>query len=115
MVHGFSVSLLSLFFLGVLAGYYSFLWLIGRSSVSYSRNWFSSFECGFISSSFSNNYFSGTCFGLLVFFVIFDLEVSLLLNMPLQGMGYKNMVFYLVFLFLVSLGFFVEVYNGYVD
>jgi len=60
------------------------------------------------------NYFSYTYFILLVFFVVFDLEVSLLLKMPLQGVLYKKFFGYLMFLFLLGVGFFVEVRRGYV-
>jgi NADH:ubiquinone oxidoreductase subunit 3 (subunit A) len=73
------------------------------------------FECGFLSQRLVEKYFSYTYFVLLVFFVIFDLEVSLLLNMPLQGMLYKNLSYYLFFLILLSVGFFVEINKGYVE
>nr|AUL93146.1 NADH dehydrogenase subunit 3 [Cercaria capricornia]AUL93147.1 NADH dehydrogenase subunit 3 [Cercaria capricornia]AUL93148.1 NADH dehydrogenase subunit 3 [Cercaria capricornia]AUL93149.1 NADH dehydrogenase subunit 3 [Cercaria capricornia]AUL93150.1 NADH dehydrogenase subunit 3 [Cercaria capricornia] len=79
------------------------------------RSWVSSFECGFVSQRLVENYFSYTYFILLVFFVVFDLEVSLLLNMPLQGVLFKNLSYYLFFLFLLSVGFSVEVSKGYVE
>ncbi|MBM6549279.1 NADH-quinone oxidoreductase subunit A [Streptococcus dysgalactiae subsp. equisimilis] len=60
------------------------------------------------------NYFSYTYFVLLVFFVVFDLEVSLLLKMPLQGILFKNMLYYLFFLILLAIGFSVEIRRGYV-
>lgn len=75
----------------------------------------STFECGFLSQRLVENYFSYTYFILLVFFVIFDLEISLLLNMPLQGLLFKNLSYYLFFLFLLSVGFGVEVNKGYVE
>ncbi|PWS21451.1 hypothetical protein DKP78_23505, partial [Enterococcus faecium] len=46
------------------------------------RSWLSCFECGFLSGRIVECYFSYTYFILLVFFVVFDLEVSLLLNIP---------------------------------
>lgn len=79
------------------------------------RSWVSSFECGFVSSPVVENYFSSTYFILLVFFVVFDLEVSLLLNLPLQGVLYKNFFCYSFFLFLLFVGFGFEVFKGYVD
>lgn len=75
----------------------------------------SSFECGFVSSPVVEDYFRRTYFILLVFFVIFDLEVSLLLKMPLQGVLYKNLFCYLWFLLLLFIGFGFEVFKGYVD
>lgn len=79
------------------------------------RSWSGSFECGFCRGRLVENYFSFTYFGFLVFFVIFDLEVSLLLGLPFQGVLYKNLVPFFFFLSLLSLGFSVEVLKGYVS
>ena len=49
-----------------------------------------------------------------MFFVVFDLEVSLLLNIPYQEELYKKLGYYLFFLFILSIGFSVEIYKGYV-
>nr|AEY84593.1 NADH dehydrogenase subunit 3 [Gigantolina magna] len=88
--------------------------LFGLSSLN-NIVWGSPFECGYVSTTFSLNNFSLSYFSLLVFFVLFDLEVSLLLNMPLQFSWYKNYIFYWVFLFFVFFGFIVEVVLGYVS
>nr|YP_009689728.1 NADH dehydrogenase subunit 3 [Anindobothrium anacolum]QEF29877.1 NADH dehydrogenase subunit 3 [Anindobothrium anacolum] len=76
--------------------------------------WSSPYECGFISSSLSFNCFSFTYFCLLVFFVVFDLEISLLLNLPEQGLLYNNFFYYFLFLLILSLGFICEIVLGYV-
>lgn len=76
--------------------------------------WVSPYECGFSSSSLSFNCFSFTYFSLLVFFVVFDLEISLLLNMPEKGLLFSNFVYYFLFLIILSLGFVSEVLWGYV-
>nr|WPK96116.1 NADH dehydrogenase subunit 3 [Parandrya sp.] len=76
--------------------------------------WASSYECGFSSNSLSFNNFSFTYFSLLVFFVVFDLEISLLLNMPEQGLLVNNFFFYYFFLVILLIGFFFEVILGYV-
>nr|UFQ88607.1 NADH dehydrogenase subunit 3 [Rhinebothrium sp. 1]UFQ88643.1 NADH dehydrogenase subunit 3 [Rhinebothrium sp. 1]UFQ88691.1 NADH dehydrogenase subunit 3 [Rhinebothrium sp. 1] len=76
--------------------------------------WASPYECGFVSSSLSFNCFSFTYFSLLVFFVVFDLEISLLLNLPEQGVLYNNFFYYFFFLILLTTGFIVEVLLGYV-
>ena len=78
------------------------------------RSWVSPFECGFLSHVIVEKYFSYTYFVLLVFFVVFDLEISLLLKIPFQGVLYKNFFPYLFFLVLLSLGFGVEIHKGYV-
>lgn len=73
------------------------------------------FECGFLSHLHAENYFSYTYFMLLVFFVVFDLEISLLLNMPYQGVFFKKLPYYVFFLVLLSVGFSVEINKGYVE
>nr|WPK96126.1 NADH dehydrogenase subunit 3 [Paranoplocephala sp. 4 MG-2023]WPK96127.1 NADH dehydrogenase subunit 3 [Paranoplocephala sp. 4 MG-2023] len=77
-------------------------------------SWASAYECGFSSNSLSFNNFSFTYFSLLVFFVIFDLEISLLLNMPEQGLLLENFFYYYFFLVILLIGFFLEVMLGYV-
>lgn len=77
-------------------------------------SWARSYECGFTSNSLRFNKFRFTYFSLLVFFVIFDLEISLLLNMPEQGLLVKNFYFYYSFLVILLVGFFFEVLLGYV-
>nr|BBB87240.1 NADH dehydrogenase subunit 3 [Moniezia sp. MN-2015] len=76
--------------------------------------WASPYECGFSPNSLSFNCFSFTCFSLLVFFVVFDLEISLLLNMPGQGLLFENFYCYYSFLFILFVGFCLEVIMGYV-
>nr|UTE83538.1 NADH dehydrogenase subunit 3 [Raillietina sp. HL-2022] len=76
--------------------------------------WGGPYECGFCSNSLSFNYFSFTYFSLLVFFVVFDLEISLLLNMSEQGNLFNNFIYYNIFLWVLLLSFFVEVLLGYI-
>nr|YP_001218763.1 NADH dehydrogenase subunit 3 [Echinococcus oligarthrus]BAF56517.1 NADH dehydrogenase subunit 3 [Echinococcus oligarthrus] len=76
--------------------------------------WGSSYECGFFSVMVSLDCFSFTYFSLLVVFVIFDLEISLLLNMPFQGVLFGNFWYYYFFLLVVFFGFIVELFSGYV-
>nr|UFQ89051.1 NADH dehydrogenase subunit 3 [Serendip sp. MZUSP 7987] len=77
-------------------------------------SWSSPYECGFCSNSLSFNCFSFTYFSLLVFFVVFDLEISLLLNLPEQGLLYNNFVYYFSFLLILVFGFITEIVMGYV-
>nr|AYV63040.1 NADH dehydrogenase subunit 3 [Haplorchis taichui] len=96
--------------------FHLFLWDSGLwGFVSGFRSWVGSFECGFISQGVSENYFSWTYFILLVFFVVFDLEISLLLNLPLQGLLFKNLPYYVCFVVLLCFGFGIEVNKGYVE
>lgn len=77
-------------------------------------SWASPYECGFSSSSLSFKCFRFTYFSLLVFFVIFDLEISLLLNMSEQGDLFGKFYYYYIFLFVLVVGFLLEVLMGYV-
>nr|YP_009519791.1 NADH dehydrogenase subunit 3 [Paruterina candelabraria]AYD49585.1 NADH dehydrogenase subunit 3 [Paruterina candelabraria] len=79
-----------------------------------STYWCSPYECGFVSNSLSFNFFSFTYFSLLVFFVIFDLEISLLLNMSEQGLLFDNFIYYYMFLFILLISFVLEIFGGYV-
>nr|AET11724.1 NADH dehydrogenase subunit 3 [Khawia sinensis] len=76
--------------------------------------WASPYECGFIPASSSFDSFSFTYFTLLIFFVVFDLEISLLLNMPEQAAVWGGFYSYIFFLLLLVGGFFVEAVAGYV-
>nr|YP_009370871.1 NADH dehydrogenase subunit 3 [Khawia sinensis]ALK26535.1 NADH dehydrogenase subunit 3 [Khawia sinensis] len=82
--------------------------------LSSSGTWASPYECGFIPSSFSFDSFSFTYFSLLIFFVVFDLEISLLLNMPEQSAVWGGFIFYFIFLLILACGFFIEAMCGYV-
>nr|YP_009650992.1 NADH dehydrogenase subunit 3 [Uvitellina sp. SSS-2019]QCY72818.1 NADH dehydrogenase subunit 3 [Uvitellina sp. SSS-2019] len=107
----FMIFVLVFLFIGVV---HVFVWNLDLSWFFGLRSWMGSFECGFVSQGVVENYFSCTYFVLLVFFVVFDLEVSLLLNMPLQGVLFKNFFYYFLFLVLLSVGFWVEISRGYV-
>nr|AEY84596.1 NADH dehydrogenase subunit 3 [Gyrocotyle urna] len=96
--------------------FFSVVFFYSSKSLNYnnfsSNSSVSPYECGFVSCSLSFNSFSFSYFVLLVFFVIFDLEISLLLNLPEQSILFKNYLFYLTFLLVLALGFCVEVYMG---
>nr|QXU59688.1 NADH dehydrogenase subunit 3 [Cephalochlamys namaquensis] len=108
------------FFMGCLVFLCLFFIILLFTSGLFNKNsivnssWSSPYECGFCSSSLSFNCFSFTYFSLLVFFVVFDLEISLLLNMPEQGLLYNNFYYYFIFLLILSVGFILEMLYGYV-
>lgn len=77
-------------------------------------SWSRPYECGFCSSSLRFDCFRFTYFSLLVFFVVFDLEISLLLNLPEQGLLFSNFIYYFIFLCILVFGFLSEVIFGYV-
>nr|YP_009689310.1 NADH dehydrogenase subunit 3 [Postharmostomum commutatum]QEL51326.1 NADH dehydrogenase subunit 3 [Postharmostomum commutatum] len=94
--------------------YHWYGWNVVGGCSGLSRSWLCSFECGFMGQDSSENVFSYTYFLLLVFFVVFDLEISLLLNIPFQGILYSSMMVYLFFLFMLLFGYLVELRSGYV-
>lgn len=77
-------------------------------------SWSRPYECGFCSNSLRFDRFSFTYFSLLVFFVVFDLEISLLLKLPEQGLLYDNFFYYFFFLLILVVGFLGEIGFGYV-
>nr|AFH27177.1 NADH dehydrogenase subunit 3 [Caryophyllaeus sp. JB-2012]AFH27178.1 NADH dehydrogenase subunit 3 [Caryophyllaeus sp. JB-2012]AFH27179.1 NADH dehydrogenase subunit 3 [Caryophyllaeus sp. JB-2012]AFH27181.1 NADH dehydrogenase subunit 3 [Caryophyllaeus sp. JB-2012] len=93
--------------------------LIGCSAfvsryVCCNSSWASPYECGFIPSSISFDSFGFSYFSLLVFFVVFDLEISLLLNMPEQDIFGVCFLYYFLFILILAGGFFVEALLGYI-
>nr|YP_009829434.1 NADH dehydrogenase subunit 3 [Enterogyrus malmbergi]QJD07096.1 NADH dehydrogenase subunit 3 [Enterogyrus malmbergi] len=103
-----------LFLVGLIALYDSNFYSSLKTG-NYNVNvWCSPFECGFIGHNVKVNSFSAGFFLLLVFFVIFDLEISLLLNCVFQEEFFKNLIYYLFFLVIVALAFLFEVVNGFV-
>lgn len=78
------------------------------------NNWVSSFECGFMSHGFSEKFFSFSYLNLLVFFVVFDLEVSLLLKISFDGLWFNRFFCYMTFILLVFLSYVMEVNYGYI-
>nr|AFI44236.1 NADH dehydrogenase subunit 3 [Schistosoma japonicum] len=104
-----------LFIVLVVRFYMFYYW--GYKNLDYSigrGNWVDSFECGFMTHGFSENFFSFSYLNLLVFFVIFDLEISLLLNVPFGGVWYNSFFCYMVFMVMILIMYIIEVYYGFV-
>nr|AYH51357.1 NADH dehydrogenase subunit 3 [Alaria americana] len=115
MLYVFSCLFLFLVVFFLVFFYHLYYWNVGVSSVESGRVWVSPFECGFLGSLLVENVFSYTYFVLLVFFVIFDLEISLLMNIPYEGVLFKNFLFYYLFILMLVLGYTLEVNKGYVS
>ncbi|NP_066215.2 NADH dehydrogenase subunit 3 (mitochondrion) [Schistosoma mansoni] len=78
------------------------------------KEWYSSFECGFLSHGYNENFFSFSYLNLLVLFVVFDLEVSLLLNVVFDGIWFYTYWCYFFFFFFVFFCYLIEVGFGYI-
>nr|AYH51410.1 NADH dehydrogenase subunit 3 [Posthodiplostomum centrarchi] len=111
----FTVMLLYFIPFFIILVYHLYYWNFGVMSFEDTRVWISPYECGFLGTSVVENVFSYTYFILMVFFVVFDLEISLLINVPFQGVMYSNFFFYVCFIVLLALSYFVEVEKGYVS
>nr|YP_009756897.1 NADH dehydrogenase subunit 3 [Capsala pricei]QIK50414.1 NADH dehydrogenase subunit 3 [Capsala pricei] len=112
------ISLLNIMLSGSLILLLVFIYhsLLYNKSLEYNNKgvWSSPFESGFSGHTININNFSISFFILLVFFVVFDLEISLLLNLPTQPTLYKNFFFYFFFVIIICLGYISEVNKGFV-
>nr|AYH51398.1 NADH dehydrogenase subunit 3 [Hysteromorpha triloba] len=115
MLYVFSCFFILLVVLVLVLVYHLYCWNTGFSGAGLDRVWVSPFECGFLGNLLVENVFSYTYFILLVFFVVFDLEVSLLINIPYQGVLFKNFLYYYFFIFILVSGYTMEVSKGYVS
>lgn len=76
--------------------------------------WYSRFECGFLGHGLNEKFFSFSYLNLLILFVIFDLEISLLLNIVYDGIWYYTFWCYFFFFFFLVVGYVVELKLGYI-
>nr|YP_009107075.1 NADH dehydrogenase subunit 3 [Oxytate striatipes]AIT96923.1 NADH dehydrogenase subunit 3 [Oxytate striatipes] len=75
----------------------------------------SSYECGFDINSFTRFVFSYRFFLISILFIIFDVEISLIL--PLPYLMYSNimLIVFFMFMFILILGLFYEYKYGSLD
>nr|QIQ48857.1 NADH dehydrogenase subunit 3 [Schistosoma spindale] len=109
-----SISLIFIFLVS-----FAHLFILGSKNINGSRylntmEWYSSFECGFLNHGLNENFFSFSYLNLLIFFVVFDLEISLLLNIVYDGVWYYTFWCNFFFFFFVFFGYIVELNLGYI-
>nr|QJD07084.1 NADH dehydrogenase subunit 3 [Ancyrocephalus mogurndae] len=92
--------------------YHSYWVLKARSSEVNSMVWSSAFECGFLGHALVMDFIGMFFASLLVFFVLFDVEVSLLFNFVFTGYSPIAVLSYSLFLALIGFGFMIEVLAG---
>nr|YP_009305440.1 NADH dehydrogenase subunit 3 [Gyrodactylus brachymystacis]AMO02265.1 NADH dehydrogenase subunit 3 [Gyrodactylus brachymystacis] len=90
--------------------YHLYLWNNALTSID--NVWVSSFECGFLNFSSAYSSFTYGFIFFLVVFVLFDLEVSLLVNFCFNISSIDNFVFYYLFILGLCLGFTFELLSG---
>nr|UEN67862.1 NADH dehydrogenase subunit 3 [Rhabdosynochus viridisi] len=98
----------------ILLLFYNSAWFGSNYQNDNNLVWSSSYECGFVGETSLVDSFSTSFFILLVFFVVFDLEISLLLNVGFQENGFKNLIYYLIFIYFLVLGYLFEVFSGFI-
>lgn len=110
---GFSIKLFIIFFIVVFL-FLAWYFYLGRRTFLYKREKSSSFECGFDGKDKSRVPFSLRFFFLLLVFLVFDVELTLLLQLPyVQGLfAWKGKLLYLALLWLLLLFILEEVRRG---
>ena len=83
-------------------------------SAKLDRETTSSFECGFDRKDASRLPFSLRFFLIIILFIIFDVEICILLQLPFELLGklFERRIWYVVFIVLISLGVFEENRRG---
>nr|QRW36520.1 NADH dehydrogenase subunit 3 [Schistosoma haematobium] len=111
------LTVIFLVLLPVILTHYNVFGVKSLSGNHYSNisEWYSSFECGFLGHGLNENFFSFSYLNLLILFVVFDLEISLLLNIVYDGIWYYTFWCYFFFFFLFFFGYMVELKLGYVS
>nr|YP_009309698.1 NADH dehydrogenase subunit 3 [Gyrodactylus parvae]AKP19685.1 NADH dehydrogenase subunit 3 [Gyrodactylus parvae] len=108
----FYVSSILVFMLLVVLVHSYHLYLWNNTLTSIDNVWVSSFECGFLNFSSAYSSFTYGFIFFLVVFVLFDLEVSLLVNFCFNISYIDNFIFYYLFIIGLCLGFTFELLSG---
>nr|YP_009072495.1 NADH dehydrogenase subunit 3 [Oxyopes sertatus]AIP86899.1 NADH dehydrogenase subunit 3 [Oxyopes sertatus] len=75
----------------------------------------SSYECGFDINSLARIVFSYRFFLLAILFIIFDVEISLMLPVPYLMVSYMGVIVFCLFMFILLLGLMYEYFFGSLD
>nr|YP_009504429.1 NADH dehydrogenase subunit 3 [Gyrodactylus nyanzae]AWW03130.1 NADH dehydrogenase subunit 3 [Gyrodactylus nyanzae] len=111
----FIFSCFLLFFLIVLLIHYYHSYNWNNTIDSIDKVWISPFECGFLNYSSPYSSFTYGFISFLIIFVLFDLEVSLFINFCYSINVYSNFFYYYLFLFVLCLGYCLEVLMGIIN
>lgn len=75
----------------------------------------SSYECGFDIKSKARLVFSYKFFLISILFVIFDVEISLIISIPFFIIRELGVLIFLIFIFILIIGLIYEYYYGSLD
>nr|QDP17871.1 NADH dehydrogenase subunit 3 [Parachtes ignavus] len=81
----------------------------------YNVNYVSSYECGFDPKSFTRISFSYRFFLISILFLIFDVEITLLMPIPFLVQSYYCMFTLFFFVLILLLGLMYEMWVGSLD
>lgn len=70
------------------------------------------YECGFDPNSYTRVVFSYRFFLISILFIIFDVEISLILPVPFLIEIYLRLLIFFIFIIILLLGLFYEYYYG---
>nr|QDP17858.1 NADH dehydrogenase subunit 3 [Parachtes riberai] len=107
--------LLSLFMMGLISLILLMLMYMLSMWQGYNLNYFSSYECGFDPKTSTRSSFSHRFFLISILFLIFDVEITLLIPIPflLASSNTTGLLFFFVLLLL--LGLLYETWLGSLD
>lgn len=74
-----------------------------------------SYECGFDCISSTRLSFSYRFFLISILFIIFDVEISLIVPIPFIIMNSVGIILFFIFIFVLIIGLFYEYYYGSLD
>lgn len=74
-----------------------------------------SYECGFDPKSGTRLVFSYKFFLISILFIIFDVEISLIISIPFFIIKELGLLVFLIFIFVLFLGLLYEYYYGSLD
>lgn len=75
----------------------------------------SSYECGFDPRSMARLVFSYRFFLISILFIIFDVEISLMVSVPFFIINRMGLLIFLIFMFVLIVGLLYEYYYGSLD
>nr|YP_010352464.1 NADH dehydrogenase subunit 3 [Brachypelma albiceps]UIO59248.1 NADH dehydrogenase subunit 3 [Brachypelma albiceps] len=101
-----------IFEVGVVVMIVYLLFMVLSMKVESNENMLSGYECGFDSVMGSRVSFSFRFFLISILFLVFDVEITLLIPVPYMMMGEWQSLGVLVFLSILLAGLLYEYYNG---
>uniref|UniRef100_UPI00315C7506 NADH dehydrogenase subunit 3 n=1 Tax=Allonothrus sinicus TaxID=3138099 RepID=UPI00315C7506 len=88
--------------------------VVHKTEKSYKSKW-NQFECGFNIMTPPHIPFSFQFFLIALLFLIFDVEITLVLSFPLESKSNENLIYLIMFLLFLTIGLIYEWKKGKID